>query len=470
MRWPIQIQLLLPTLSVVVVAIVLTAVASAWTAASRASRQQEQRLRRVVGTLTEAAFPLSKNVLRQMSGLSGAEFFLLDRQGRVEAGTRAVGDDELAALERIRSNRKLSLRTGTRPIPLGGRRHLGARVPVGRRSSSAAESLIVLYPEDRWQATARQAALPALLIGAAAAAGAVGVTTLLARRFVRPIRQIGDRAAAIAAGDFRAIPLGHRQDEVGDLALSINRMTEQLSRYEQEVRHNERLRTLGQLGAGMAHQLRNAATGALMAVELHQNECRTGSDCESLSVAVRQLRLMESHLKRFLTLGRPGSAAHELCDLRSLVDGALSLVRPACRHAKIELGVVQPADKLWVSADRDALTQALINLVLNAMEAVSGHPNSPRRVQVQLERDNGNALVCVADTGPGPATDAVPRLFEPFMTDKSDGTGLGLAVACQVVEEHQGTIRWDRRDHVTRFIVEIPLTGQPTSHAAPVDC
>ena len=164
-------------------------------------------------------------------------------------------------------------------------------MPVTRRGTAARPNwLVVLYPEDQWWIAARQAVFPALMTGAAAALAVMAITTVLARRFVRPIQELGRQAAAIAQGQFQPLPVSRRDDEIRDLTLSINRMAETLGRYEQSVRRNERLRTLGQLGAGMAHQLRNAATGAWMAVELHQRQCPGGQDQSALEVAVRQLR------------------------------------------------------------------------------------------------------------------------------------------------------------------------------------
>ena len=174
-------------------------------------------------------------------------------------------------------------------------------------------SLLVLYPGDKSWRAVREAAWPALVAGSVAAAVVVLVSTVLARRLVRPIRQLGDQTATIAAGRFVPVPLPPRDDELRNLAVSINRMQEQLRRHEEEVRQSERLRTLGQFGAGTAHHLRNAATGALLAIELHQRECPVAAQCESLPVALRQLRLAESYVKRFLrcagrrpSLGRCG--------------------------------------------------------------------------------------------------------------------------------------------------------------------
>ena len=168
--------------------------------------------------------------------------------------------------------------------------------------------------------------------------------------------------------------MSRRDDEIRDLALSINRMTETLGRYEQSVRQNERLRTLGQLGAGMAHQLRNSATGAWMAVELHQRQCPAGPESRSLEVALGQLRLMESYLQRFLTLGRPSAGVREPVALEPLVRDVLGLVGPAGAHAKIELSFESCPEPLAVLGDAEALRQVLVNLILNAIEAASRQP------------------------------------------------------------------------------------------------
>src|SRR5262249_8543958 len=154
---------------------------------------------------------------------------------------------------------------------------------IGRGPETVSGTLVVLYSQERWSAATWQAAYPALAAGAVAVVAVIVVTTFLARRFVRPIHRLSNQTARIARGDFTPVALGRVDDELHDLALSINRMTERLGQYEREVRRNEQLRTLSQLGAGMAHQLRNAATGSRMAIELHQRQCMVSS-AEALDV------------------------------------------------------------------------------------------------------------------------------------------------------------------------------------------
>ncbi|MGA2031426.1 MAG: HAMP domain-containing sensor histidine kinase [Thermoguttaceae bacterium] len=459
MRWPIQVQLLLPMLSIVVLAIGLASVISAYHGGARARQLQEDNLRRVVATLIEARFPLREPVLRQMGGLSGAEFVFLDNDQQAEAATLQIGAADLAVLRTLPIEAPGAQFSSSPTVLLGGRAYLSRRVPVaGRGGLPRTGWLVALYPEDRWSAAAWQAACPALVAGAAAIAAVLLVTMLLAQRFGGPIRQLVTQTAAIAGGNFQPVAVSPRNDEIRDLAVSINQMTERLSRYESEVRRSEQLRTLGQLGAGIAHQLRNAATGGRMAIELHQRECRADAARESLNVALRQLQLMESYLQRFLTLGQSHAAARQTVHVGDLVDDVLALVRPTCAHAGIELAVAQSPCSVTVCGDPQELRQLVLNLVMNAVEATKGHGDRPALVGIEVQRsEQGRAVIEVKDSGPGPHPAVAQRLFEPFVTGKPDGTGLGLFVARQIAEDHGGSIRWQRPCATTCFRVELPL-------------
>ncbi len=461
-------------LAVVVVTIILVSVFSAFLGANRTRQMQRVNFQRVIATLSEANFPLSEPVLRQMSGLSGAEFAFFDRGYRLQASTLRLSAAERKYLQQKSfagpSDNKLE-RPG---IILQDRPYVSQRVTVKDRPPITAGGwLVVLYPEESWAAKLWQAAYPAILVGSAAIVAMVLVTMLLAHRFVRPIRQLGDRTAMIAEGNFEPLPVTRRNDEIRDLTLSINRMAERLGRFENEVRRHEQLRTLGQLGAGLAHQLRNAATGGRMAIELHQLHCPAAAnpeEKESLEVALRQLQLMESYLQRFLALGQTRNTPHEPLVLDTLVEDALDLVRNRAAHAGIELvynksvsplplgeGPGVRAENVAISGDADALRQLFVNLLINAIEAVSGNEKGSRRIEVKIKRaDDRQVVVKISDSGPGPAPQVAEKLFEPFITDKPEGTGLGLYVARQTIEAHRGNIRWKRQAGMTCFEIEFP--------------
>ena len=463
MRWPIRIQLLLWILSVVVFGIVTATAASAYLAVREASRQQAGNLQRVVDTLTEATYPLSQTVLEHMSGLSGGRFLVLDRRGQAVYSTIEVGAADLVAFESLEKQRSADLFSEANVVRLADRAYFSDVVAVSRGSwDPEPRRLVVLYPKDRWWSVARRVASPILLAGAATTLAAMLVSVVVAARFVRPVRVLRNQAEAIAAGRFQPVEVPRRNDEIGDLALSINSMTEKLSRYESEVRRSERLRTLAQLGFGIAHQLRNSATGARMAIEFCQREVRASAGAESLAMALRQLQLMETHLQRFMALGRSEPVSYEQVALEAVVEEVLDLVRPTCDHAKIRLSAPCPDRPIFVHGDAHSLGQLLTNLVVNAIDAAGRRVESGAEVVVELgERDGTQAVLRVKDSGPGPGEAVRDRLFEPFVTDKPDGTGLGLYLARQVAEAHDGTIRWERRDDMTCFTVELPLINTP---------
>src|SRR5439155_5097314 len=138
------------------------------------------------------------------------------------------------------------------------------------------------------------------------------------------VRDLEHRTRLIAGGDFRPLPLPMADDELTDLCKSVNDMARRLAEFQEASQLNERLRVLGQFSGGLAHQLRNAAAGAKLAVELFLAE-NPGADPEPLRVALRQLARIESNLRQFLDLGKPPAEVKKPCDLAKLLDQAVSL-------------------------------------------------------------------------------------------------------------------------------------------------
>jgi len=281
---------------------------------------------------------------------------------------------------------------------------------------------------------------------------AVGV----ARTFGRRIQELERRTRIIAGGDFSPMPLPDRNDEFRDLGQSINDMAEQLARLQETMEKSERLRLLGQVSGGLAHQLRNGVAGARLALQLHARELNGHADVETINVALRQLNLVEANLQRFLHLGKAEPSLQAPCSLASLVEEAVALLRPKARHANIELTWEKPLEPFSISANSGQLAQLFLNLISNALEAAG--PDGQVRVQLQEKADmSGWSRLEVIDSGPGPPESIAERLFEPFVTGKPEGVGLGLALARQVTEAHGGRIGWNRIEQETRFFVELPF-------------
>ena len=445
-------------LSVVAFGIALASGTGAYLAVLEAGRREQAHLRDAKAIISEANFPLTKSVLRQMHGLSGAEFVLLD-DNRVAHATIILDNTDITVLQDICTERASpTAAPSTSVVELGEIMYHADLLPVKRRGGpDEVSSVLILFPKDRWWVLARKVGWPSLASGALAMLVGGLVAALLAGRLVRPIRAIENQTKTIAAGNFEPLNVHTRDDEIADLATSINRMAERLVQYEDEVRSSERMKTLGQLGAGIAHQLRNSATGARMAVELHRRECPAGAASESTDVALRELRLMESYIGRFLELGKTRPMQCEPVDLCELVQDVLELVEPTCRHDGVKAAFRNRPHTATVKGDGQLLRQVMVNLVLNAIEAVKRSVPGDARIEIELENTaRGTVVLRTMDTGPGPDDDIGKRLFEPFVSGKPEGTGLGLYVARKVAQMHGGSLRYERCDGMTSFSLEIP--------------
>jgi signal transduction histidine kinase len=467
MRWPLSRQILLPMVGILLLTVGLASALNAWLASDQVRRRIDLQLANVAQTLAASNFPLESNVLRHTRGLTGADYVLVDAAGQTVASSR---QDLVLLTAKPAADQRLNT---ARVVTTGQQRYFHTTVAIDRRPvGGSRQTLHVFYPEQVWREARWQAAWPPLAIGGAACLLIAIAALVVAARVTRPIGRLRTQVERIAQGDFAPVPEPQQNDEVRDLAVAVNQMADRLARYEAETRANERLQTLGTLGGGIAHQIRNAATGCRIALDLHQRDCassQSASDEEPLAVAVRQLELIETHVRQFLTLGRPPVAERQATDLAVVAEQAIGLVQPLAVHCGAEIHLEQPAEPLVVRGDPQALVQMLVNLLGNAVQAtaqarvVAGLPALEESgVLVELSRpaaDRGR--IAVGDPGPGPAPAIQDRLFEPFATDKPGGTGLGLVVSRQIAEDHGGTIRWQRRDERTWFIVELPANPSP---------
>jgi len=416
-------------------------------------------------TLAATSFPLTDSVLRNMRGFTGAQFVVADRSGEITASSR--DDWPARPLPSAREKADGEAFSFDERVTVGDEVYFRAVLALHRPFTTREGTVLyVLYPVASYQKAWWEAVLPPLGVGLAGLLTMVFLSFAIASRVTRPIHRLCQQVDRIAHGEFVPVSTSPRNDEVRDLGLAVNRMAGMLSGYEAEVRRNERLRTLGRLGGGIAHQIRNAATGCRLAVDLHRRSCTAASD-ETLDIACQQLDLMEDFLDRFLSLGKWQAGPLVPVNVTEVVQRVLPLVQPKARHLGVDLHWAPPADALIVSGNADALAQVVVNLILNAIEAAAERregdagDESGRRVVVRLGSapDSTRVRIQVLDTGDGPAEHVRGTLFESLVSGKPDGVGLGLSIAQEVVEHHGGDIAWCRQEEMTCFTVELPAVG-----------
>jgi signal transduction histidine kinase len=465
MRWPLRRQIMLPTAAIMLVT-VLSLGGVAAVLALRASKSRiESQIGGVTRILQESNFPLTDAVLRQMKALSGAEMLLVDRVGKfisTSGEAREFMPLVFAARHIDEGHPMVSLgdRLWTKQ---GGYFHTAVALS-GRRSSDSGRMLHIFYPEQDYRRAWQHAVYPSLAFVGLAVPAVMLLAGLTAARIGKRVSRLQRQVDQIAEGDFQQLSIADRDDELRALGLAVNRMAAMLASYEQEVRRTERMRTFAWLGGGIAHQLRNSATGCRIALDLHAEECTTAAQCECLGVAKTQLQLMDEYIQRFLRLG-DGEQDRERAeiDIVELVDQLLPLVRPAAQHGGVSILWKSPADRLTVIGDATTLTQLLINLLINAIEAATQSTvqgQAAAFVSVELTAPSHESIrLTISDSGSGPAEAIGSRIFEPFVSSKADGVGIGLAVARDVARWHGGELDWERVAGVTKFFVLLPAAN-----------
>lgn len=453
MRWPIRNQILFPFTGVLLAAVAVTSVSAAVLASRRTEREIVRQLNRVIETLSPSSFPWSANVLDMMHGLSGADFIVYDGGPGV---TTLAAASLPPAPQGTPHGRPIAALSDVPILEIDGRRYFATSV---QRPSAESSTLLVLYPVETWERARNEAAIPPLVVGAGTLVLLLLAALIVASRIGLRLRRVEQQVALIAGGEFQEVAIDDRQDEIQDLAASVNRMSQQLRSQRDLLGRTERTRLLGQLAGGIAHQLRNAATGARMAIQIHRRRCEPSMTDDSLEVALRQLALMEEQVRGLLSLGRTEHRARVDRPLGDLLADVTALVGPACSHHGIQLTSTNDLPAGQVVTDADGMRTALVNLVLNAIDAAG--PGGA--IVLSVARFGRQLVFDVSDTGPGPPPEIADNLFEIFVTGKPEGVGFGLALAKQVAEQREGMLDWERREGRTHFRLTVPTDSEITS-------
>src|SRR5262249_28640389 len=230
--------------------------------------------------------------------------------------------------------------------------------------------------------------------------------------------------------------------EMQHVIEEIGRVVEQLQQREHEVLRAEQLAAVGQVAAGVAHELRNPLTSIKMLVQAGQEGRQpAGLPPEDLAVVEKEVRRMEQCIQTFLDFARPPRSERRRTDLTGLVRRAFALVEGRARRQKVALIADLPPEPVYLKIDPEQIHQVLVNLLLNALDAMPR--GGTARVGVEPEWEQGQVEGLGQDSGPGIPPRIRARLFEPFVSSKETGLGLGLSICKRLVEAHGATIRGD---------------------------
>jgi PAS domain S-box-containing protein len=261
-----------------------------------------------------------------------------------------------------------------------------------------------------------------------------------------------------------ATPLFDPQRKIIGVVASLRDITD-LKRLEDQLIQSEKLAAMGQMIAGVAHELNNPLTAILGVIELVRDRSSDESAKKQLDLAHRQARRAAQIVQNLLDFSRPPAPQKKLVQVNDLLERTLQLHEHSLRRNHISVEFTPQPDLPWILGDANQLIQVLLNLVTNAEHAIKEVRDSGK-ILIQLTGNSQQIAIRVQDDGAGIRKEALPKLFDPFYTTKrpGGGTGLGLSICMSIVREHSGQIEVERiPDGGSAFTIVFPVAPEQAS-------
>jgi signal transduction histidine kinase len=371
------------------------------------------------------------------------------------------------------------------------RREEQAAQLLARLSSSLTNKVVeVVNAGERYES--RAVAMTAVL---ALSATACSILVLwLVQVTLRPLRQLCDSARQVARGNYRERVAASSPDEVGTLGREFNAMAAALAERELRLRRSEQLATVGKMAAQITHEVRNPLTSIGLNAELLADEFTEGDrEAHKLAKAiVREVDRLTDITEQYLRFARLPEPRFEPTSINELLRSLLLFVDEEMRARRVSVAVTLDESLPQIPLDDNQVRQAALNLIRNAAEAMADCPAGERELTVLSRRQaappvgtvvgpgspppaevrGGFVAIDIIDRGPGIPAEQQRQIFEPFYTTKKGGTGLGLALALEVVARHGGQLLVHSPESTapgtrpgTRFTILLPC--EPPSEPAP---
>ena len=323
----------------------------------------------------------------------------------------------------------------------------------------------VQIPKSAAYLTSRELLGELLLLSLVLLAAAALLSLFWSRRLTRPIEELSEATRMVGQGRFEIEVKADSSDEIGALAGSFNRMAGELKSREKALKdlygqlvQSEKMAAFGALGAGIAHEVKNPLAGILGIAQLSLRGVESGHPLEkNLHIIEKETKRCKTIIENLLKFARQEQVEFGAVDIRQVVADALAIVdhQLGINSIRIEQELEPGIPNCRGNANQ--LQQVLMNLMINAQQAMSGNSGTVKLTARGLEQ--GGVELRVSDTGPGIAKEIRGRIFDPFFTTKpaGQGTGLGLSVTYGIVKEHGGEIRLESEEgEGTTFIITLP--------------
>ncbi|MGQ9617779.1 MAG: sensor histidine kinase [Candidatus Aminicenantia bacterium] len=290
------------------------------------------------------------------------------------------------------------------------------------------------------------------------------ITIALNKLVNRPVITILEKMKEVETGNLSTRIEVKGRDEIANLGRSFNLMVDKLEKsieerektHTEDLRRAEHLANLGELAAGLTHEIKNPLTGIKGAIEvILENE--SGKNREILSEILNQINRISDIIQNFLTYARPKEPSFTFTNIHRIVEDSVTIAKYYASGKKIEIETICPSNIRNQYLDPDQIQQVLVNLLINSIDSIEDKGKIEIRV---CPRENG-VDIRVIDNGRGINEEILPFIFKPFFTTKSKGSGLGLAISKRLIENHKGRISVESKQGLGTLIrVFIPFLAE----------
>jgi PAS domain S-box-containing protein len=257
---------------------------------------------------------------------------------------------------------------------------------------------------------------------------------------------------------FGASILSDEKGEIQGAVAVIHDITE-LKKYEEEAKRAERLSTLGNLAAGVAHEIRNPLNAISIAAQRLKNEFVPEKDKEQYAnftqTILKEIKRLDQTINQFLSLAKAQKLNLASTNIGSFLFEVVSLMEIEAKEKGFTIEKDIGGD-LQIRIDREEMKKALVNIILNGIQAMSS--GGKMNLSGMLDSSRKEYIIRIEDSGPGIPEENLPRIFQPYFTTKEKGTGLGLAIAYRIINDHKGKIEVESKTGKgTTFTVRLPV-------------
>ena len=446
MNSSLRSQFLIPIVAMLLL-VCLAVTGFSWRFASNSTlAATESRLRNLLQLCEVSKFPLTQPVLDQIGEFSRCKIKVVPQvpcTDKLFSSHQIDGTYDALAIRLDRSEDPVKLQSGNYLLALSD-------------------------PKERFELTTQAFWLP-MATGILSTLAFCTIALGIANRMVMRLEVLETQVNRIAKGEYATVAVNpNAHDSIASLTHSINSMSLQLEKAKEEIANSERSRLIHMLANGMAHQLRNSLTGAVLLLQTVLKR-KSYTAPQEIQFALHQIQLAEESIRRLLTISRQRPSGDEqILSVQQIHDQIDGYTRSLADHHRIEWKMVcSDVDLHRRITKGNSVISALLNLVLNAIEAAGQPVNNSTANHAEISKQG--IVQClyawdaqqsqhrwiVKDNGPGPDPRILDKMFDPFVTSKPEGIGLGLPTTALLAKQSGGDLQWQRDNPWTEFIFTI---------------